>query len=96
MYLFKHGFSPRSTGFHAFDRKLQYLEHQICIRGGWEGIVESFVSSVTFDKAEEKTKRTLIKIDLLIIRYTSEDVTIFDAATPRRVLEERPTRMEPL
>lgn len=54
------------------------------------------MSSVTFDKAEEKTKRTLIKIDLLIIRYTSEDVTIFDAATPRRVLEERPTRMEPL
>lgn len=69
-----------------------YLEHQICTRGGWEGVVESFVSSVT---AEEKTKRTLIKIELLIIRHTSEDVTIFDTATPRRILLERPTGMQP-
>lgn len=92
MYLFKHGFSPRRTGFHAFDRGSKYFEHQICTRGGWEGVVESFVSSVT---AEEKTKRTLIKIKLLIIWHTSEDVTIFDAATPRRILLERPTGMQP-
>lgn len=59
------------------------------------GAVESFASFVTFDKAEEKTKGTLIKTGFLFIWYTSEDVTIFDAGTSRRVLLERPTRMEP-